>query len=284
MSLQRSSLPGGSKRIADAAMKCVLAAGTSLLLLGASSPVAHCAEAADLINEALAFRTVIKDQTAPAGIASLIKLGDVTTTFVDDLAARGVTHFLIDFDWTFDYRYKILERHGGRQLKLTAENIKPKITLRHVVRMPRSYYRSSVWESQLMRHEFDHVAASADPRPLLLLRHLLRSISVIDHALQATGKPSSELCSKLINAELNRREQAVSALIRANYELLDKVSKHGTLRVPNRNAFFARLYTKPNLEEMRFPFVKEVVHLLETDVYRLAKLPHLAADPTEPAR
>ena len=68
-------------------------------------------------------------------------------------------------------------------------------------------------------------------------------------------------------------------LARANYVLLDKVSDHGQIPIPQREQFFAQLFTRANLQRNRFPFLDQVSKLLESEAYRAVKPKNLTADP-----
>ena len=62
---------------------------------------------------------------------------------------------------------------------------------------------------------------------------------------------------------------------------LDKLGAHGAKVLPDRAAFFTQLYTKENLAEMKFPFIEQVLDLLETAEYQGAESPFLARDPAD---
>ncbi len=50
---------------------------------------------------------------------------------------------------------------------------------------------------------------------------------------------------------------------------------------PTVPPYFKQLYTKENLAEMKFPFIEQVLDLLETAEYQQAELPFLARDPAD---
>ena len=85
----------------------------------------------------------------------------------------------------------------------------------------------------------------------------------------------------LVNKEVTRRKDAVIEVARANYVLLDKVSDHGQIPIPDRQRFFAQLFMTANLRQHRFPYLSQVSKLLASDAYRAVKPKHLKADPAE---
>lgn len=244
---------------------------------------AHSADASALINRDLVFRTEILDQRAPDAVQRLITNKDAVITFVGDLAKEhGKTHFFMNVDWKFDYKYRTRTQANSVEVTLEASNIRVECKTRHIVRMPLAYHRVDVWQTQLLLHELDHVAVSGDDRVQMLLEALCSNLPPITTKLMSGTKPSDKFCVAAISQEINRRRNAVIELARANYVLLDKLTEHGQRPVPNRLRFFAGLYTERNLEQNRFPFAKEVATLLESEEYRAVKPPNLATDPTAP--
>ena len=155
------------------------------------------------------------------------------------------------------------------------------VRVEHVVRLPIKYKTDTVWNGRLLRHEFDHVAVSLDPRPVLLVQHLCQNLPPVERTLAAGEEPSDVVYKRIINEEFDRRLKAVNALLQANYVLLDQISKHGTIPIPKRAEFFRKLYTKENLAEQKFPFVEDAIPLLESPSYQQAELRFLPRDPTE---
>ena len=230
-------------------------------------------------------RTPIPADSAPDEIKRLIKDGKVEVVYDSEpefvKAGRGWADFHIQLKHTFRYSLTKLKKQGRWQVKLTVTRLDPHIELTHLVRLPIQFQSPEVWTTPLMRHEFDHVAISLDPRPRLLLRHLLEHLPVIERTLEANQKLSDELCGQWINEETDKRLTAVKELIRQNNLRLDKLSTHGNQKIPERAAFFAKLYTKENLAEMKFPFVEEVLGLLETPEYQQLEPRALPRDPAE---
>lgn len=232
------------------------------------------------INLELAFRDSILEQPAPRHFQPLIREGETTITFVRDLPANvGKTEFLLNMDWSYDFRYTTETTEGATQVSVTPLNVKLKPRLRHVIRMPVAFYHAEVWKSPLLGHEFDHVAVSLDPRPRALLLHLCSNLPVYRFSTKSEDKPSNEQMREGIDGELQRRQDAILDLLQANYIALDKVSGSGRSAMPNRNVFFESLYTRGNLESVGFPFLPEVATILESDAYKQLRSPHVPADP-----
>lgn len=231
-------------------------------------------------------REPIPDDDAPQELKRLIADGKVKVVYDSDpefvKAGRGWADFNVLLDHSYKYNQTKSKKNGRWQVKLVVHKFEPKIELTHLIRLPASFKSPEVWQSQILRHEFDHVAVSLDPRALLLLRYLLAHLPVIERTLEPDEEPSNERLSQFINEEIDHRRRAVIELMRQNNLLLDKVGNHGLQPVPDRAAFFAKLYTKEHLAEQKFPFVGQVLGLLSTAKYENAELPFLRRDPTDP--
>ncbi len=227
----------------------------------------------------------IPTDSAPEELQRLIADGHINLVYDSDpefvKADTGKAHFHLTFKQTFQYKYTKSKRNGCWHVKLTATQVKPTVGLEHTIRLPVQYKSDHVWNDRLLRHEFDHVAVSLDPRAVLLIEHLFQHLPPIERILDPGQLPSDELHKKLFNEEFEKRGQAVIELVKQNNVLVDKVGKHGTVPIPRRAEFFGQLFLKQNLVESKFPYVEEVFDLLETPNYRKAELRFLPRDPTE---
>ncbi len=88
------------------------------------------------------------------------------------------------------------------------------------------------WNQPLVRHEFDHVRISSDPRFKQLFVERLNETSVIRHDLDANQKATETLIDELVEAEVARIFGEVSSLIAIRYKELDRVTDHGRTRLP----------------------------------------------------
>jgi hypothetical protein len=232
------------------------------------------------INLELAFRDSILNRPAPQHYQALIRDGETTITFVQDLPANvGKTEFVLNLDWSYEFRYDVETADGVTQVSVTPMNIKLTPRLRHLIRMPVAFYHAEVWKTPLLGHEFDHVAVSLDPRARALLVHLCSNLPVYRFSQEGEDKPSNEQMREGIDRELQRRQEAILNLLRANYIALDKASTNGREAMPGRSDFFESLYTRENLEAAAFPFLEEVASILESDSYKRLHSRHVPADP-----
>lgn len=222
---------------------------------------------------------------APKELRSMIQNGTVTLVFSSDPEFVkdniGKAHFYLRMTQKYGYGFSKSKKNELWQVKVTAKNVEPTVHVEHVVRLPVKYKADTVWSGRLLRHEFDHVAVSLDPRPALLLEHLCRNLPPLERTLAAGEEPSDAVFKRIINEEIDRRLDAVNDLIQANYVLLDQVSKHGTIAIPKRAEFFGKLFIKENLAEQKFPFVADVLELLDSPAFQQAELRFLPRDPTE---
>lgn len=221
----------------------------------------------------------------PRELLRLIDDGQVEVVYDSEpefvKADRAWADFHIQLRYSFKYDLTKTQKNGRWQVKLTITQLDSKIELTHLIRLPASFKSPDVWRLRTLRHEFDHVAVSLDPRAILLLKHLLTNLPEIERTLEAKEAPTNELLNKLIDDEIAKRREAVVELMRQNNRRLDKIGTHGAQVVPDRANFFATLYTKENLAEMKFSFIEQVLDLLETPEYREADLPFLARDPAD---
>ena len=126
---------------------------------------------------------------APKELRSMIQDGAITLVFSSDpdfvKVNNGKAQFHLRLTQKYGYGFSKSEKDDLWQVKVTAKNVEPTVRVEHVVRMPVKYKSDKVWSGRLLRHEFDHVAVSLDPRPALLLEHLCRNLPPLERTLAA---------------------------------------------------------------------------------------------------
>ncbi len=239
-------------------------------------------------NSPVPFKDTAAAKTAPPALRRLIEEGNVTLEFTNDpelvSANKGKAHWHWEAKRRFRYRYTTDVKAGVRTVRLTLTEVTQDLERTTRVRLtPKEYVNGPrVWLGRLLRHEFDHVAISSDPRAILLVQYVVQHVPPFDRELPSLEQPSSATLDELVRAELQKRFEAVMAVVNRNNELLDELSQHGLVPVPNRPLFFANLYSEQRLRAVEFPYTDEVAPLLASDEYRNSPLLYVPADPTQP--
>ena len=222
-------------------------------------------------------------QAAPEHLARLIEAANVTIEFDDPPAPRqvgtGDGAVVLAANVSFDYFLQTQSGYAadwvpkGDEIEVAVSPTFREITIRleHTMTVPTSYMNAAFWSQSLIKHEFDHVAISADPRPFLLLEHLIRNMGTITTTLDRQTKPSDEELDAIIKEQIVLRRQAVTALIDANNNMLDDSTKHGAQALQDRRAFFGRLYTRSNLAEVGFPYIDAALDMIVSEEYENAE-------------
>ena len=142
----------------------------------------------------------IPTDKAPDEIKRLIEEGKVKVEYDSEgefaKSGRGWADFNLREDRKYRYALAKHKRQGRWQVKITVTNVEEKFELTHIVRLPAQKKSPDIWKSWLMRHEFDHVAVSLDPRPRMLLFHLLKHVSPIERTLDVGEEPSNEVIKR----------------------------------------------------------------------------------------
>jgi hypothetical protein len=207
-------------------------------------------------------------KSAPPVLRELIERGNVTLKFVtaEELPPEewGRCDFHLSFCREFRFDSRSIMKRGKRLGRVEVTSMKCDIQVTHHVRLRDTFLPPKTWDNTLTRHEFDHVAIGCDPRPVLLLKYLAEHLPVIERPILRRDEATlSTLAGQWINEELDRRESAVTELIRQCNRRLDQQSDHGMESLADRTAFFAHLYTKGHLADEKFPFLDAAMRVFE---------------------
>ena len=213
----------------------------------------------------------------PPYFKRLIEAGNVEFEFYDpEKTPRehlGHTRFELHVRHRSSFQFGWTVGRGVRHLTIraTVSDISPRLT--HTITLPNWLDSDRRWKSRLMKHEFDHVAISCDPRVLMLVERLYDGVETIDQSVPSGTRIDNRFVEKLVNEQLNSRLKAVVEAMKANQNLLDEVSRHGVRPIADRKEFFSSLYTEANLKEIGFPHSGEVRDILKSRSYTEAELP-----------
>lgn len=197
----------------------------------------------------------------------------------------GWTVFDSDLNYQYDYEYQIRD-DLKKKLIVTLEPTFTKVELvvRHKVQLPQSYQSARVWESPLAQHELEHVAIGAHRRAAMLAEHLIRRVRQVERTIGKRNEITQEWVQMAIHEELTPRREALDELLKANNRKLDNLTGHGARPLADRDAFYAEMYLKENLDEMKFPYLHEVLDLLDQRDYQAARWEAAAAKPGKPGK
>jgi hypothetical protein len=213
----------------------------------------------------------------PAYFRELIEAGNVEFDFYDPKTDfrryRGFTEFKLSVRNHYAYTYRCDRTRRGGRWQVTIRPTIQDLTCRvaHLVHLPKYLDSDRRWDDRLVKHEFDHVAISVDPRVKMLTEHLLRSMRTIRVDVPRGTAIDDPFIRATIDKEIDKRVDAVYELLADNQEFLDEITEHGAKPISEREAFFRALFTKPNLDRAKFPYAGDVVDRLHSSAYRSAE-------------
>lgn len=196
---------------------------------------------------------------APGEFVRLIDQGNVKIAVDDDRVRKAgksaLTLFQFVVDYDFKFRHQLLgydEESMTWQAKMVAWMDQPKVRLEHTICVQSSFNPASPWETKLLRHEFDHVAISTDPRLTKIIRRTLQQRREWVAKFQQTSAPNELDLRKNIRDTVVAEVELLEQLIQSQYDLLDKESSQGLSEIEKRDAFFRGLYTVDGLERSKY--------------------------------
>ena len=200
----------------------------------------------------------------PPAMARLVDIGNVQLRVDQPAVEAAHRTALTKFTFTLKYRmrYRISElpknQESKSQCKISSTIFDIETDTTHRILLSEYFRPVKPWETELLQHEFDHVAISTDPRMFEMLRSLEgRKLSLIATPDQNTNV-SDDWAKKAIENSISEFQRAVEQLVQRYYLQLDEVSNNGLKNIDDRSRFFTELYSLKNLERMRFPYLTDV--------------------------
>ncbi|MCP4885295.1 MAG: DUF922 domain-containing Zn-dependent protease [Planctomycetaceae bacterium] len=139
-----------------------------------------------------------------------------------------------DFEINFNYRCQPQWQHDAVrgtvriQMNFTRIHWEPK----HTIWFRNPPNSNHFWQDALVRHEFDHVRLSADPRMKKQFIQMLRAKRVITPSVETNQVVNRDLVDRLIGEYVTSVFQEITELIDIRYRELDRVTRHGRQPVP----------------------------------------------------
>lgn len=214
----------------------------------------------------------------PEYFRRLIDEAGVSFAFYDPVQEprvhRGYTAFRLDMSYEASFQFRWEDGAAGRNVTIQTHIGNIRYRLSNRVELPQYLDNNDRWNDSLVRHEFDHVAMTVDPRVRMLFEHLCRKVAPITRRLPLASPINDAVVKAIIREEVERRCNAVIDLLIANEHALDVATGHGSRQLADRAAYFRALLLEPNLQQHNFPYLVEVNDLLQTKAYQEAPLPY----------
>lgn len=185
----------------------------------------------------------------------------------------GWTDFEFRVLYRYDYQYAA---RGKRKDKPSVVEIKPKFTqvdipVKNRTLLPNSLEGPTWFEKPLAKHELEHIKVGLHPRLTLLTRRLVEKLTVIEVPDATLVDVTPEWVAKRVDEAVDLRKDAIQTLVTKINAKIDQVTRHGSVSYPEWDAFLDSLYLKENLDEMKFPYLSEVLDIIESREYKMAQ-------------
>ncbi len=198
---------------------------------------------------------------APGEFVRLVDRGNVKIVVDDERIRKSGKTALTLFQFVVDYDFKFRQQVLGYdqesrvwQAKIMAWIDQPKVRLDHTICIQSNFAPALPWESKLLRHEFDHVAISTDPRMLKIIKRDLQQRRQWIGKWEQIGAPTEQDVRKNIFEVITAEVKSLEQLVQSQYDTLDQESNQGLSDISSRRDFFKRLYTVEGLERCKYVF------------------------------
>ena len=195
---------------------------------------------------------------APGEFVRMIDRGNVNIVVDDDrvrkAAKSALTVFQFSVEYDFRFRHQLIgyDREANVwQARIVAWMDQPKIKLEHKVCVQSNFTPTFPWETKLLRHEFDHVAISTDPRLVKIIRRTLQQRRQWNEKWEQSSAPTERDVRDRILAAMKAEVQLLEKLVQCQYDLLDQESAQGLSAIGSRKEFFSGLYAVEGLERCK---------------------------------
>jgi hypothetical protein len=202
---------------------------------------------------------------APGEFVRLIDKGNVKIQVDDALirktgkSALTIFRFAVDFDYKF--RVESMEsgaRTGSWKFRIVSWMDEPKIRQEHTIFIPSSFQPLEPWRSQLLRHEFDHISISTDPRLAKIFQRVLQRRKNWIAVFEQKDAPNESQLRERVQEDIAQTVKNFESMIQLQYDFLDKISSEGMATIDSRSEFFQDLYTVAGLERCRFEYLATI--------------------------
>lgn len=201
--------------------------------------------------------------TAPPAFARAIELGRVRIGTDDARLAQARKHALTVFRFHVEYRYRyslqreerIPEDLSRMRAQVVAKITIKELELQHLIVLQTGFQPRDPWSTPLLRHEFDHVSISTDPRLVALARRVLQRPLRCQVEWPIEKDLDHQTVDQAVNEGMSAQIAELERIVQANYDRLDKESLDGQANLSERDSFFIDLYAKEWLRKCEFKYL-----------------------------
>lgn len=178
----------------------------------------------------------------PDPLQRLITLGKVNYVFYDARQLRrkfqAETRYSLQYNSKINFRWRAVGRSAGpRTLVVRPQFDQLEFEIKHEILLPIAFAGEGFYDQQLVRHEFDHVRISTDPRFLNLFRKWVGEELTVLRTQCPSDADFNLVAKELVDERVEQIFQRVLNLIQLRYQELDQTTRHGVLVTPE--TFFA---------------------------------------------
>ena len=173
----------------------------------------------------------------PEPLQRLLTLGKVDYVFYDARQLRrkfqAETRYSLQYNSKINFRWRAVGRSGGRRtLVVRPQFDQLEFEIKHEILLPIAFAGEGFYDQQLVRHEFDHVRISTDPRFLSLFRNWVAEELTVLRTQCASDADFNLVAKELVDERVEQIFQRVLSLIQLRYQELDQTTRHGVLVTP----------------------------------------------------
>lgn len=185
----------------------------------------------------------------------------------------GWTEFEFRLDYKYEFRTEFPKPRKGIQTAIVLPTFtKVDFNVKQKIQLPRTLQSPRWFAAGLGRHELDHVRIGQHPRLAMLSQQLIRTIQRSEATIQTKSEVDAKWVNSRLEAEISPRQKAIYDLVHAINKKLDALSNHGANPLPGREEFMEGLYLKECLDEMKFPYLAEVLELANSREFQKARI------------
>ena len=190
----------------------------------------------------------------PAKVARLIKNGKVRlitggqaqlspSAVPSGRRLMGETRFHINYQFKSESRWSQTASQRARgEVTIAVRFRKLDLTVDHDVWLKSPPRAEAFWDNSVVKHEFDHVRLSADPRIKQVFLDQTKPIKQftvrLDQVADSRNRVDRTKVQQLVREKLRQAAQETKDFVQIRYQELDRITVHGMRPLPAESTLF----------------------------------------------